>query len=80
MAEQDVEPDAREGRAAGVDPGAVDVHLHQDLRLVVADLRAEHADRMAGRGLARRDQLPVGGVRLAADLLDAGGADRARPS
>ena len=39
-------------------PGAVEVLLHQDLRHVVADLRAEHGDRVAGRRLAPRTRAP----------------------
>ena len=63
VAELDVEADAGEGGAAGVDPGAVQVLLHQDLRDVVADLGTHHRDRMAARRVLGRDQLPVRGVR-----------------
>ena len=61
--EQDVEVDPGEGGAARVDPGPVDVHLHEDLWHVVADLGAQHADRVPGGRLSPRDQLPVGRVR-----------------
>ena len=62
MAEQDVEVDAGEGGAAGVDARPVQVLLHQDLGDEVADLRPHHRQRVAGRRLPGGDQLPVGGV------------------
>ena len=74
VAELDVEVHARERGAAGVDARTVQVLLHQDLRHVVADLRAHHGDRVTGRRLARGDELPVGGVRALG-----GGAHQVRP-
>ena len=60
VAEQHVHADAGEGRAAGVDPGPVHVHVEQELRRVVGRLRAEHRDRTAGLGLAPRHEQRVG--------------------
>ena len=65
VAELDVQVDAREGGAARVDAGAVQVLLHQDLRVVVADLRAHHGDRVAVGRVLRVDELPVGHQRRA---------------
>ena len=47
VAELDVEVDAREGDALGVDPRPVEVLLHQDLGGEVGDLRAEDRQRVA---------------------------------
>ncbi len=49
-------------------PGPCRSTSMQDLRHEVADLRAHHCDRVAGRRLPGGDELPVGGV--------AGGFDR----
>ncbi len=66
-AEKDVEVDAEEGRAAGVDPGRVDLLLHQDLGSEVGDLGTEDRRRAAAARLARRDEQGVGGAWRAAD-------------
>ncbi len=58
VAELDVEVDPGEGGAAGVDAGAVQVLLHQDLRHEVADLGPHHRDRMAARPSAWRRPAP----------------------
>jgi hypothetical protein len=44
----DVLVDARESSAASVNPGAVQILLHQDLRDVVADLGTHHRERVTG--------------------------------
>ena len=56
MAELHVLVHARERRALGVDPGPVEVLLHEDLRDVVAHLRPHHPDRMVVRGVPRRNE------------------------
>ena len=58
-AEQHVRADAGEGGAVGVDVGAVEVLLDQDLRHEVGDLRAHHGDRVAGLGLGGRHEQGV---------------------
>ena len=80
VAELDVEVDPGESGATGVDAGAVQVLLHQDLGNEVADLRAHHRDRMPGRRVLGRDQLPVGGVAAFAQAaLDRGAKAAAAP-
>ena len=62
-----VQPRAR--GAARVDAGTVQVLFHQQLRRVVADLRAHDGERMSVRRVTCVDELPVGLVRRACENL-----------
>ena len=72
VAELDVQVDARERGAVGVDPGAVDVLLHQDLGREVGDLRAHHRQRVAAGAVAGADQQRVGHRRAGTRAAPAG--------
>src|SRR6266581_3725557 len=58
-AEEHVEANAREGGPSGVDPGSLDVDLHQDLGAVVTDLGAHHRDGVSGGRAVRVHAEPV---------------------
>ena len=60
VSELDVEVHAREGRTVGVDPGTVDVLLHEDLRREVGHLRAHDRQRVAASRVLAADQQRVG--------------------
>ena len=61
-ADQDVHREAGHGRALGLDPGAVQVDLLDDLRVVVAELRPHHGQVVAGLRAPARGEQPVRGL------------------
>jgi len=56
---EDVEAETGHGRALSVDPGRLEVLLVDDLRVVVAELRAHDSERLARGRTPRRHLLPV---------------------